>query len=125
MFISGVLFNSEVRHGIKFTDLTMLSVINHQILCFIIGAHAKAAIEFLYIETSALPLSFIMASIRMIYLQNLLKRDQKKFLKLVYQAQKKGDFVEIVRKDFELMDEVMDESKLDGVGPVFNKPCTG
>ena len=117
MFVNGVLFNSKVWHGLNSTDLAMLSVVDHQILRFIIGAHAKTATEFLYLETSALPLSFIVASIRMIYLQDILKRDQKELLRRVYKAQKenptKGDFVELVKKDFELIEEVIDEIKIE------------
>ena len=69
MFVNGVLFNSEVWHGLNSTDITMLSIVDNQILRYIIGAHAKTPTEFLFLETSALPLSLIVSSRRMIYLQ--------------------------------------------------------
>ena len=101
IFISGVLFNSEVWHGLISTDLTMLSTVDNQILRYIIGAHAKTPTEFLFLETAATPISFIVASRRMIYLQNILQRDENELLKRVYNAQCENptneDFIELVR----------------------------
>ena len=55
MFINGTLFNSEVWHGIKPSDIEPLSILDHQLLKFILGAHAKTPSEFLYLETGASP----------------------------------------------------------------------
>ena len=72
-------------------------------------------------ETAAIPISFIVASRRMIYLQNILQRDQNELLKRVYKAQCEnptiGDFIELVRKDFELVGEPFDESKIESMTP--------
>jgi hypothetical protein len=53
MFINGVLYNSEVWQGLESTDLTMLQNVNHQLMRVIChNAHAKTAIEFLFLETT-------------------------------------------------------------------------
>ena len=88
IFINGVLVNSEVWHGVKPTDLEILIKIDHQILQYICGSHAKTPVEFLYMETGTLPIPFIVSCRRMIYLQVILKRDENELLKRVYMAQK-------------------------------------
>ena len=53
MFINGVLYNSEVWQGLESTDRTMLQNVNHQLMRVIFhNAHAKTAIEFLFLETT-------------------------------------------------------------------------
>ena len=86
---------------------------------YIIKAQAKTPTEFVFLETAALPLSYIVSSRRMIYLQHILKRDKNELLKRVYIAQKEnpteGDFAELVKKDFELLGEVIDENKIEAM----------
>ena len=116
MFINGVLFNSEVWHGLKPTDLDVLSVVDHQILKYICKAHSKTPTEFVYLETGAIPLPFIVASRRMIYLQNILKRQPEELLRRVFEAQKTnpthGDFIMLVKEDFAVMKIPYDENAI-------------
>ena len=72
MFLNSVLFNSETWHGLKATDITELDTLDEQILRYICKYHAKTPIEFLYLETGALPISYIIASRRMNYLHTIL-----------------------------------------------------
>ena len=44
--INGVLSDSEVWHGIKISDVDVLNVMDHQILRYICGAHAKHQLSF-------------------------------------------------------------------------------
>ena len=74
MFVNGVLYNSEVWQGLNMTDIAMLEHVDRQLLKVICSGHAKTANKFLYVETSELPLKFIIASRRIMYLQNILKR---------------------------------------------------
>ena len=84
LFINSVMFNSEVWHGVKTADIELLSVLDNQILRYICGAHAKTPTEFLFLETGSLPLSYIIKSRRMIYLQSILKRNQQELVRWVY-----------------------------------------
>ena len=92
----------------------MLSVVDNQILRYIIKAQAKTPTKFSFLETSAPPLPYIVASRRMIYLKYILKRDTNEFLRRDYTAQKEnpseGDFVELIKQDFELIGETIDEN---------------
>ena len=117
MFINGVLYNSEVWQGLDSTDLTMLEKIDHQIMRVICNnAHSKTPIEFLYLETAANPLKYILSSRRIMYLQNILSRDKEELVKRVYEVQKnkptQGDFICQVKEDFESISEPFDEEKI-------------
>ena len=72
MFLNGVLFNSEVWQGLDATDLTMLQTVDHQMMRVIChNAHSKTPVEFLYLETAAQPLKYIISARRIMYLHNI------------------------------------------------------
>ena len=87
---SRAVFSREVWHGLNATYFTMLSVVDNQILRYIIKAQAKTPTKFSFLETSAPPLPYIVASRRMIYLKYILKRDTNEFLRRDYTAQKEN-----------------------------------
>ena len=74
---------------------------------------SKTATEFLYLESSALPLKYKIASRTIMFLQNILKRRGKELVKRVYNAQKNkpttGDFIDLVKKDLEMVGQDFDE----------------
>ena len=65
-------------------------------------------------ETSALPLKHIIASRRIMYLQNILKRGEGELVKRVFEAQKNdpttGDFIELIKKDLEMIGQDFDKT---------------
>ena len=117
MFINGVLYNSEVWQGLESTDLTMLQNVDHQLMRVIChNAHSKTPIEFLYLETAAHPIKYILSSRRIMYLQNILTREKEELIRRVYEAQKSnpthGDFICLVKRDLEDINEPFDEEKI-------------
>ena len=89
---------------------------DHSILRAILGAHPKAPIEQLFLETSALPILDIMASRRVIYLKTILNRSEVELTRKIYNAQKvnptTGDWYTMVNQDFNTINEVIDEDKI-------------
>lgn len=73
-----------------------------RIIC---NGHAKTPIEFYYLETGATPLKQIISSRRIMYLHNILSREDSELVKRVYVTQRdnptSGDFVELVKSDLE------------------------
>ena len=59
MLINGILFNSEAWHGVKKEDLKKLEKIDEILLRSLMGSHQKTPLEFLYLETGTLPISYI------------------------------------------------------------------
>ena len=116
MLLSGLLFNSEAWHGITETEIKILESVDEHLLRLLVGAHSKTPLEFLYLETGAIHIRFIIACRRMIYLQTILKRSDSELTKRIYSAQKedplKGDFYWLVVKDFKMIGETLNESEI-------------
>ena len=75
MFLNGILYNSEAWHALTEKDTKMLEVVDEHLLKSLIKGHEKTPIEFLYLEASATPIRFIIASRRLIYHQCRLNRN--------------------------------------------------
>ena len=92
----------------------MLETVDHQILKIICDGHAKTASEFYYLETSAIPLKYLISSCRIMYLKEILSRNDGELIKRVYTADRdnptKGDFIELVKEDLESIGEPFDEN---------------
>ena len=102
-FINGCFFNSKVWSGYSENSLNDLEVIDHHILKAVVGGQAKVQSEMLYLETSQLPIKSVITSRRILYLHNILKRQDSELLKQVYNAMKesplKEDWIHMVNKD--------------------------
>jgi hypothetical protein len=122
MFVNGILYNSEVWHSPTKEDIAKLEVIDHQIMKTICDAHSKTPIEFLYLETSENPLSYIISSRRVMYLHQITNKDENELVKKVFKAQcenpTKGDFIELVKEDLEKIGEKYDENIFQGYSKV-------
>ena len=116
MFINGVLFNSEAWHGVTEADIKILEQIDEYLLRSPVNGHSKTPLEFLYLEAGAVPIRFLISSRRMIHLQNILKRDDEELVKKIYKAQSRnpspGDLVELLKSDFEMIEETFDEKSI-------------
>ena len=103
MLVNGCLFNSEAWHGVKETDIKLLEKVDESLLRGILNSHGKIPLEALYLETGALPIRFIIASRRLMYLHSILEKDSKELVRRIYDAQKAntspGDFVELIAED--------------------------
>ena len=66
--------NMETWHNIVDNDLKELKKLDNCLIRKIIGAHSKVPVKFLYLETSATPIEFILKSRRINYLHTLLSR---------------------------------------------------
>ena len=104
MLVNGLLFNSEAWHSVSQDDISSLKKIDEALLRFLLGSHAKALLETLYLESGAIPIQFIVASRRITFLQTILRREEEELTRRVLTAQLEdpcnGDFAELVRKDF-------------------------
>ena len=114
MLINGILFNSEAWHGVKKEDLKKLEKIDEILLRSLMGSHQKTPLEFLYLETGTLPISYIIMIRRITYLQTLLTRNDEELTKRILLEQRKnptnGDFIELVKEDFIKIGKFYDEN---------------
>ena len=105
MLINGILYNSEAWQGIDEKDMILLEKVDEALLRGILTAHPKIPLEALYLETKSVPIRFIIASRRIMYLHTILQKDETEMVKKFYEVQKinpsTGDFIEIVKQDCE------------------------
>ena len=77
MLLNGILFNSEAWHDVKEKEVKMLESVDEHLLRSLVAAHSKTPLEFLYLETGAVPIRYIISSRRMIYLHTILRREER------------------------------------------------
>ena len=122
LFVNSVLFNCETWHSLTESDLKNLKLIDHQLLRYICSAQAKTPLEFLFLETGSLSLSHIISSRRMNYLFEIITRADSELIKRVYTAQKQspssGDFINLVKSDFEFIGVPFEEEKFSQMSQV-------
>ena len=67
-------------------------------------------------ESGALPNRFIISFRRLLYHHNILKREETELVKRIYLEQtknpKKGDFVELLKEDFKILDMLQNNEKI-------------
>ena len=116
MLLNGVLFNSEAWHGVTNADMKSLESIDEQLLRSLVQAHSKTPIEFLYLESGAIPIRFLISSRRMVYLRTILSKDDSELVKRIYRAQANnpslGDYVELIKSDFQTIAVPFEEAEI-------------
>ena len=82
--------------------------IDEALLRGLVLGHAKIPVPALYLETGQVPVRYLLACRRLLYLQTILQRDSDELIHKVYIAQKAapspGDFCQLVDKDRQLLD---------------------
>ena len=127
MLLNGILYNSEAWHGVEKKDIILLEKVDEALLRGILGAHSKIPVEALFLETKAIPIRYVVASRRILFLQTILKREENEMIKRVYKAQKAqpspGDFVNLVNEDSELIGLDMTESEMTNISESQSHEC--
>ena len=116
MLLNGILYNSEAWQGPDTKKIILLEKVDEALLRGILGAHPKIPLEALYLETRSIPIRFIVASRRILYLHAILQRDRNEMIAKIYEAQKlkpsPGDFINLVKTDFETIGLEMNEQEI-------------
>ena len=71
MFCNGILYNSEVWHGMKEYDIEELEKVDEYLLRGIMKAHSKTSRAALYLESGCVPLRYILKKRHILYCPNL------------------------------------------------------
>ena len=125
MLLNMLLFNSEAWHDVTDAEIKILETVDEHLLRALVNGHSKTPLEFLYLESGATPIRFILACRRMIYVQIILKRQENELTKRIYNAQKenptRGDFFCQVLKDFDVIGEKLDEKEVTKKSKISHK----
>jgi hypothetical protein len=102
-FVNSMLVNMEAWHNILQKDTDVFIKLDHYLIKKIIGTHSKVPSEMLYLETSAIPIDFILASRRINFLHHILTRPSHELTRRIYEEQKsnpvEGDWCTLVERD--------------------------
>ena len=71
MLVNGSLTNIEVIYGLTEQEICDLMKVDEYLLRQLLRADAKIAKEIMYLETSVLPLSYVVMSRRLNYLKQI------------------------------------------------------
>ena len=88
MLLNGMLCSSEVLYGITNEHIEMLEKCDRTFMRRVFDCPVSTPIESFYLETSTIPIRFILMGRRLIYLWTLLQKSEKELAKQVYNTQK-------------------------------------
>ena len=83
-----VAYISEAWHGITGAQVRAFEKIDEALIKGILESHSKIPILALYLETAQIPIRYILACRRILYLQTILQRGTEELIYKVYAAQK-------------------------------------
>ena len=105
LLLNGILTNSEAWYGLKTSDLEQLEEIVEQLLRKILEVGAGCPKEMLYLETGTIPIRFLLAFKRVMFLHYILNQDKDSLIYRIFEAQvrnpSKNDWSETVKQDLE------------------------
>ena len=118
MLINGMMYSSEVWHGITLRDIARLEQVDTSLLSSLASGHPKCPKEFHFLETGTLMIRHILTMRRLIYHHHILTRNDREIVRKIYNKQKetpnKGDWVNLLNEDFNFIEEKMDEEEIAG-----------
>ena len=96
LLINTMLFNSEAWHNISNAQVEAFEKVDESLLRGLVSGHSKLPLPALYLELGQVPIRYILATRRILYLQTILHREPDELIHRVYIAQKDdpsdGDF---------------------------------
>ena len=87
ILLNGTLFNSEAWHSLSSSQVDSFDKLDQCLLRGLLGGHSKIPVPSLYLETSQVPLRYILACRRILCLHKILQRSKDDMIRRVYDAQ--------------------------------------
>ena len=119
LLIIATLFNSEAWHGLTKSQIKAFEKIDEALIKDLTESHAKIPVPAIYLETGQVPVRYILACRRILYLQNILQGNDNELVKKVYLAQKadtsEGDICQLVESDLQLINLQISNGQITGM----------
>ena len=116
ILISSMLCSAEAWSGITDKQLARLEVVDSSLLRRLTGGHVKCATESLHLETGTWKLRHHLTYLRLMYHHHILTREDNETIKKIYIKQTnnniKGDWFQLLVKDFEFIKTEMNEKEI-------------
>ena len=116
MLINSILCNFEVLHGLKKSHIEKMEAVDRYFMRRIFQSPISTPVESFYIETSVLPLKFVIIGRRLMYYHNLLQKDDSELVKMVFLTQGKlsvkNYWINYSKDDLSLYQIVLSENEI-------------
>ena len=94
MLLNGILYSSEAFISLSDKHINMLEECDLMLMKKIFEAPSSTPKESFYLETSVLPVKFVLIGRRIMFLWSILNKDESELVKQVYNAQRSFPFKE-------------------------------
>ena len=122
---SSLLFSAEAWSSISDSEIHKLEQVDSSLLKALVQGHSKTAVVFHHLETGTLKLRHILMKNRLLYHHHIVTRDESETIKKIYNKQKinplKGDWFDLIRKDFEFIGIELKEDEIQAATKVEYK----
>ena len=116
VLVNSLLYTMETWSGQSERDVARFQVVDTAMLQAITGGHCKTPVEFHFLESGSLMLKHILTINRLMYHHHLVTRDDKETIKKIYKKQKeektKGDWFDLLLKDFEFIGSKLEDDDI-------------
>ena len=113
MLINGMLCSSEALHGITNTHIDQLESCDTMLFKSIFQSPCTTPIVAYFLETGSVPIKFLLKGRRLMFLWNILQKNDDELVRKVFNAQKmfpvKDDFIHQIKEDLEDIGMEFDE----------------
>ena len=121
LLINATLFNSEAWHGLTKSQVTAFEKLDEALIKGLLLCQSKIPIPAIYLETGQIPIRYILACRRLLYLQVIIQRTDSELTKRVYLAQRAdttdGDFCQLVDSDRDMLDIQLTDEQIAQISP--------
>ena len=116
ILISSLLFSAEAWSNVSVKDVKRLEQVDTSLISHLVNGHAKCPTVFHYLETGSLMIRHILTYLRLLYHHHILNKVEDETLKKMYEKQKeqqtRGDWYQLIKKDFEFIETDIDEEEI-------------
>ena len=113
---SALLYSSEAWSAVSEAEIMRLEQVDSALLKGLVEGHSKTATIFHYLETGSLMLRHIIRINRVMYHHHILSLNTEETVRKIYEKQKtghlKGDWIELLKSDFDFMEIDIDEEEI-------------
>ena len=116
ILVNSLLFTAETWSVVRKADILRLEQVDQALLCSLGSGHLRSPREYANLDFGTLRLGQILTQNRLMYHYNILIQDDNETIKKMYEKQKKnptkGDWFQLLKEDFQFIEEDMDEEKI-------------
>ena len=117
---NGMLYSTDAWSALGETETESMEKVDTFLLSSLMSGHPKCPTEFHYLETGTLMIWHLITIRRLMYHYEIVTRPDNEVIKKIYNKQTtnscKGDWIELLRKDFAFIGDTLDDTFVSSFG---------